>query len=254
MGANWYCGPGRSCDCSDPLTGTLAVDCTPALTCNPNMARPVGQTCQSATSIPAEQWCSSRCFEQLQPMMQQCQDSLPAYVLHGLAPAIARLDECSETDIGACVVPAGSGGSPDATPTPAECDIDKMVTLCQGVTPSETDLAALCAAPCTRAMIACADDPQVASLVDANEIAAMRGAKSSCAEAAHAASGADAAPGDGACDLTLLASLCDGRADLGTQDAAGMCADPCAKEMLDCIDDPAVVSQSFTVHASACSF
>jgi hypothetical protein len=245
MGVNWFCGPAGSCDCRDPLTGTLAVECTPPLECGATMARVVGQTCLSATRIPAEQWCSSRCYEQLQPMMQQCQDSLPPYVLSGLAPATARLDECGETDVGACVVPAPPpGGSQDAAPVVAACDIGKMIALCQGVTPSETDLSALCNAPCTRAMIACADDPEVAGRVDAAEIAALRSAKNNCAENAHAASGEGPAPGDGACDLTLMATLCDGLTDVGTQDTANLCSDPCAKEMVDCIDDPALVSQA----------
>ena len=243
MGINWFCGPTGSCDCSDPLTGTLAVDCNPPLDCSSgSMGRVVSQTCLSATRIPAEQWCSSRCFEQLQPMMQQCQDSLPPYVLSALGPAIARLDECGQTDVGVCVVPAPpSGGSP-ATPAVAACDIDRMITLCQGVIPSETDLSALCGAPCTRAMIACADDPEVVRRVDAAEIAALRSTKNSCAENAHAATGEGPAPGDGVCDLTLMTTLCDGRTAVGPQDTAGLCADPCAKEMVDCIDDPALVS------------
>jgi hypothetical protein len=243
-GLNWYCGATTTgCDCSSPLQGTPATACSPALTCSTNLAHGVARTCASASRIAADQWCSSRCYEQLQPLMEQCQDSLPAYVLHGMAPAAARLDECAHSEVGVCVVaPGADTGGEGAAGEPA-CDIDRMIALCQGVVPSATDLTALCAAPCTRAMIACADDPQLAQLVQATEITAMRSAKNSCAQDAQAAGGAASTAGDGACDLVLVTTLCDAdrSAVMATEDTAELCADPCAKEMLDCIDDPELV-------------
>ena len=176
-------------------------------------------------------FCTSPCYQVLQPFMDRCQSSLPSFALSLLGSAVDMLSECETT------FPVVD---PDDLNPFGECDIGNVGTVC-GTSPPPQDAtpAALCSSPCMVSMMACSQNTMLASVVGQDTFQQVQGLADTCSDGAFNPSFAGGDPGsagDGVCQLVNLGN-CD---DLDDDDVPieERCTSGCVLEAIDCINNP----------------
>ena len=136
-----------------------------------------------------------------------------------------------------------SHGGNLVTRTAATCDTGAVTRACSGAPPPGTSPEEVCHNACFLAMVACADDPKFVATVTTGP--GNQGTISNLLQEQRWCAAGSGEAGDGVCNMLDLHNYAPDL-DMKDETAVAMilfhCDSPLAKELFDCVDDPALAS------------